>query len=634
MTAGEDGGISVSADAQSARGEGKGLRGALVSALPRMVLVALLAMGAAFLVLMVLPREETARAALRIDPADIAEARAALTGPDMLGALVEREGLAGHPGFGGDAEAARAALAGRIALEEGGDGGVLSVTVTAPGSGLAARLANGLVERYAASATPAVAREGTGALRAGIERLRGEIAEAEAAIAAHRAAPALNALAERQFESLTAQLAAARERRSAALARAGMVRELLASGRAPDSVPDMEPSGRMRALADERARLEAERLQLSATLLPNHPTMRDNAAELAEIEAQLRAEAGQAARALEAEAEAAAGLEAALRAELDALLASRPEAEPGALEALLERRAAAGAGLDAALAAYEAALTRPDPAEGPRIVMLAAPGGGLPDMARAAPVLALAGLAALAGQAALLAFGARRRKVEAPVAAPPVEEPMRAPPAAGGGEKPAAVAGAGLEDHRRLAADLALGRCRIVLLAGREDARAPEVLADALVEDMQRRGLSTAFIDAGSRRPGAELGIADLSVETAGFGEIVHKSPDQTYAEVPWGQGEAFDLDSGRPLTLIEALSDIYEVVLVSTGRLGEGSTLRAFADAGDRVVVVAGTDMGSEEMDRLRRELSAAGHGWTDFVRTPDRTGARAGGPAATSSR
>ena len=51
------------------------------------------------------------------------------------------------------------------------------------------------------------------------------------------------------------------------------------------------------------------------------------------------------------------------------------------------------------------------------------------------------------------------------------------------------------------------------------------------------RGLSVALVDAGSGRASEEPGISDLSLDAASFGDVVHKSADNSFAEVPWGQG-------------------------------------------------------------------------------------------------
>ncbi|HEX4296380.1 MAG TPA: hypothetical protein VHZ56_00005, partial [Devosia sp.] len=70
------------------------------------------------------------------------------------------------------------------------------------------------------------------------------------------------------------------------------------------------------------------------------------------------------------------------------------------------------------------------------------------------------------------------------------------------------------------------------------------------------------------------------------YGDIVHKVRDGL-AEVPWGQRETMDRRSMKPLTLVEALADIYEVVVISTGRVGLNSSLPLFAGTGARLVIV-----------------------------------------------
>jgi hypothetical protein len=147
---------------------------------------------------------------------------------------------------------------------------------------------------------------------------------------------------------------------------------------------------------------------------------------------------------------------------------------------------------------------------------------------------------------------------------------------------PAPVAG-GLAG---LVADMTLGRARITLLAAIADARDAAIVADTLVDEALRNGLSVCRVDAGSGRVSTASGLTDLCAEQASFGDVVHRVREGL-AEVPWGQQAVLDRRSMRPLTLIEALSDIYEVVVVSTGRIGLNSTLPMFAGAGVRLAVV-----------------------------------------------
>ena len=137
-----------------------------------------------------------------------------------------------------------------------------------------------------------------------------------------------------------------------------------------------------------------------------------------------------------------------------------------------------------------------------------------------------------------------------------------------------------------IVADMALGRARITLLASISDARDAALVADTLVDEALRNGLSVCRVDAGSGRPSSAPGLTDLCAERASFGDVVHRVREGL-AEVPWGETPVLDRRSVRPLTLIEALSDIYEVVVVSTGRIGLNSTLPMFAGAGARLVMV-----------------------------------------------
>jgi tyrosine-protein kinase Etk/Wzc len=200
----------------------------------------------------------------------------------------------------------------------------------------------------------------------------------------------------------------------------------------------------------------------------------------------------------------------------------------------------------------------------------------------------------------------------------PAAEPMpiAAPAAAPASVRRPAAAQTAFAD---LSADLALGRTRLVLLAGHRSNVECEVLAEALVADALDKGLSVALVDAGSAQPSDDAGLSDLSTEQASFGDVVHKSTDNSFAEVPWGQGAAIDPHSPRPLTLIEALGDIYEVVVLMTGRVGSASTLPMFADLEGRLVLVASDNDDLSDLETMREQLVAAGFGHADIVTTPE---------------
>lgn len=148
-----------------------------------------------------------------------------------------------------------------------------------------------------------------------------------------------------------------------------------------------------------------------------------------------------------------------------------------------------------------------------------------------------------------------------------------------------------------LSADVAIGRVRIVLLAALTDNNDCERVAETLIRDALRGGLSVVCIDAGSGRMSQEPGLSDLAADRVSFGDVVHRVRDGL-AEVPWGHLPTLERRSMRPTTLIEALTDIYEVVIVTTGRIGMASSLPVFAGVQGRLVLV-----GASHPDRVTVE-------------------------------
>jgi succinoglycan biosynthesis transport protein ExoP len=87
----------------------------------------------------------------------------------------------------------------------------------------------------------------------------------------------------------------------------------------------------------------------------------------------------------------------------------------------------------------------------------------------------------------------------------------------------------------------------------------------------------------------------------------VQKSADNSFAEVTWGQGDAIARNSNRPLVLAEALGDIYEVVIILTGKADSKSMLGTFSELGGRIILVTGdeNDIALAEATRQRLEDS-----------------------------
>jgi len=169
-----------------------------------------------------------------------------------------------------------------------------------------------------------------------------------------------------------------------------------------------------------------------------------------------------------------------------------------------------------------------------------------------------------------------------------------------------------------LSADLILGRARIVLLAALDDHHDSEAVSEQLIAEVLHRGLSVARVDAGSGQPSTEPGITDLSSERASFGDVVHKTAEEGLAEIPWGHLTTMDRRSTRPITLVEALSDIYEVVLVLTGRVGMASTLPLFAGLPCRLVLVTSETPDPARVEAARHDFAALGFDAAEVIGAP----------------
>ncbi len=71
-------------------------------------------------------------------------------------------------------------------------------------------------------------------------------------------------------------------------------------------------------------------------------------------------------------------------------------------------------------------------------------------------------------------------------------------------------------------------------------------------------------------------------------------------------------------MTLIEALSDIYEVVIVLTGAIGTGSSLPIFAGVPCRVILVAADRPDADAVDAARAFVANLGFNAVEDIAAP----------------
>ena len=644
-----------------------------------------------------------------LDLRSVPEFNGSASGLSPLGVIMQLAGRRASTPNSID-ETVLTALNERLDVSQERDSRIISVAVSTTDPELSARIANAVAAAHVARRAQlsiSDTADASGWLRAEIERLRVSVEEAESAVAEFRVNNDLftgqnnTSLLDQQLSAIAAQITASQERKNTALSRASLIRGLIERDQPIEGVPDVRDSVVIQRLSEEKARLQGEQAQRSATLLANHPSIRALNAQIAELNNQIRIEGGRVAAALEAEAQIESDIEASLQADLaraksSASLATRDNVTLDGLE----REAKAQRDLlEAYLLRFNEASSRVDANSAlpdVRVVSEAAPAVA-PSSPKTSLIMSAVGLVAFVVQIGAVAFGElmsgralapvtrqpvatdtldaspfdeaelepeQRWEAEVdavvpepethddavyvepepvPVAeefenlpadapaplvvtpepvsrasslteaaraairdlrsgkAAPVDDDEPVPP-----DTPAAVDG--LVRYSDLVSDLVLGRTHLLLLADHEDGQGSHALAEDLVGDALSKGLSVALIDAGTGRRTDNPGISDLSTGSASFGDVVQKSADHGFAEVTWGQGTSIDRRSTRPLTLAEALGDIYEVVVVLTGQVGARSSLDVFAELGGRIVLVANDEDGIDHAASARRRLEEAG--------------------------
>ncbi|MET3925695.1 GumC family protein [Devosia sp. 2618] len=701
--------------------------GAVVRRLPRILLVTGLLLAATFVILMFMPRMYESSASILVEPRSNVYTRASneqapsVTGGeagvvssqieliksrDTLLRVIDQLDLRSIPEFNGTSSAGGFSPLGvvtqllgrrstpvsvdetvlsnlyeRLTVIQERDSRIISVLVRSTSPQLAADIANAVAAAHVArraSLSLSDTAEASGWMSEEIAKLRVSVMEAETAVATFKVNNDLfigsnnTSLLDQQLSTVATQISSAQERKNAALSRAALIRGMIQRGQPIDGISDVRQSVIIQQLSQEKARLQGEMAQRSATLLRNHPAILALAAQIAELNNQISIEGRRVADALEAEAQIEADLETSLQADLTRAKSSASTAtqDTVTLDGLQREAKAQRDLLEGYLQRYSEAVSRVDSSSAlpdVRVVTEAAPAVS-PASPKTAFILLAVGIVALATQLGLVIFGElisgraiipgaapsrgqdeldsvpfNEGELEpeqkwtdpaseaaepdvAPVLAAVTSVPDDAPivaeaapvaPVVARAEGPKVVA---LAD---LSSDLVLGRTHLVLLAAHGSNVNCEVLAEELVGDALSRGLSVALVDAGSGRREDELGMSDLSADGASFGDVVHKSADNSFAEVPWGTARFIAPNSGKPLTLVEALGDIYEVVVLMTGRVGKGSSLPMFEGVEGRLVLVVGPEDDLDEVAVTRSRLLESGFDRCEIAAAPARVAA-----------
>ncbi|WP_257165691.1 exopolysaccharide transport family protein [Bradyrhizobium sp. SRS-191] len=567
---------------------------------------------------------------------------------------------------------------------------VLVVEFQSQDPDLAAQVANSIADGYLVvqqNARQAQARSASQWLAGEIQSLRKKVEEAESRVEEFRAKSNSfmgtnnTSLSNQQMGETSTQLNNARALKSDAETKARLIREMLQSGQ-PIEASEVLNSELMRRLSEQRVNLRAQLAEQSSTLLDNHPRIKELKAQLADLDRQIRDEAGKISRSLDSDARIAEGRVQMLTQNLEQAKkqASSTNGEDVKLRALEREAKAQRDLLESYLAKYREANTRESldtpPAEG-RIISRAVV-SNTPAYPKKLPIVLIATLATLmltsgvvitgellrltAPRAASVAPGvaeaAPAARIEpvmaaptpAAAAAPAVPEPVAmvspvaaqiVPPTPG----PVALPPAGASPPAAPAAEPAkpappplgeLDQLAASLLAAGEGARKITVLGTAGSEAVTATALSIARSMARDARvvlvdlAGRPQLLASLSVDPAAPGLIELMLGEATFASIiTKDQASRLHLvNAGRPGAdrnqlqsprLALAIDALLRVYDHVLLDAGNASDLPAeLLTTAARAIVVPDPAMPAEARGQMSEQLREVGFGAVAMLKAP----------------
>ena len=456
----------------------------------------------------------------------------------------------------------------------------------------AARGADALAEAFLESQRNAKDNEAKTAskwLSEQIDSLRERVATAEGRVEALRAQSGLlagpNGLAvpSQQLSEISAQIAAARAAEGAATAKANALKELVRNGRL-DDVGSVGTDDSMRRYAESRVALKSQIAELSRTLLPGHPRMKELAGQLAGLDDEIRKAALKRVYGFEQDARIAATQVRSLQQDVanQAKTVTSGDADQVKLRELEIDAKQARDQLESYLTKYREAIARDaenaTPANGRIIAAALTP--STPTFPKTGPTLLLAPLAAF-----FVSLGLTVAKIlltDAGAAPPAKSRPARAEPDLPFGIDPPAPPreesalerstwAAAVESFVDKLAEASEGESLPIMVAA-EGAAGALPVALAAARRLTRRG-ATVLVDLGPSptwlpdmfdraqdHGDAAAGLTDLVALEGDFEGAVHRDLSTTLDIIPSGIGE---INPGVLSSVFEALAHDYAFVVV-----------------------------------------------------------------------
>lgn len=516
---------------------------------------------------------------------------------------------------------------------------VIAIEFSSREPDLAARIANAVADEYIVMMGEAKKQTTKGAsswLANAIEPMRLKVAEAEGRVEAYRASNGLlvgaaNAtVATQQLGEVSTQMSNARSVQSEFQAKARIIREAVRTGRIFET-SEVVNNELIRRLLEQRVAMKTQMALEERTLLSGHPRMKELQAQLADLESQIRIAAERTARTFENDAKIAGARLQSIQKEMESqkgTAAAANEAEVQ-LRALEREAKALRENYEQYLTKYRDTLGRDADAAAPadaRVISRAvAP--RLPSFPKKLPIILLATLATFVLSSAIIMtralFSTEGYVEREPL---PLREENPVQPALAVAA-PEAAASVNVAPDPRITATpappkapppvspttaAALNPVIIDLGAAKKPgtgliigvhAFGGDVLSEVTAIPVARllaQRSSTILVDfSGAADIDALLpieqaiGFSDLITGAGTFGEAIHRDRRTRLHVIPYGLSgyEPGDIDpqSKSFRTILEALVQTYEYVVLSAGALGEA--FDALIPQEDQVLVVSSRD-------------------------------------------
>jgi uncharacterized protein involved in exopolysaccharide biosynthesis len=532
--------------------------------------------------------------------------------PSLVNSLLQKVGLAKPPSTPNVPDHVLDVYFANLSVYAIENSRVIAIDFASTNPQLAADVANAIADEYLSRQSAAKRDTSAGAaqwLSDQIVDLRGKVQNAEAAVEDFRSKNNLfdtggstpTTLTQQQLNDLNTQLTQMRATRTASEAKAAQIRAALQSNGIP-SITDVLNSPLIQNLVEQEVGLKGQIAQLSATLLPGHPRMRELNAQVAGLDQQIGAEAQKILDSVEADVSLDKSQEAQLQQQLEAAKQTTATQNDASVQLrALEREASADRDLlETYLARYREAVSReqgPNLPADARVISRAAVAAS-PDFPKKVPLTAAATMAALILAIAFillreLASGRPMRRIAFASDSDAADEPTRMP-AESAAEPPISADEPSVhrtppkeptlvpevvdrvEESLRTIASRVLesGQKRIlVTLAEGSDSDGRPLGAVALARALARKDARVVLVDfrgdgadATSMGEGADVaGFSDLFEGDVSFAQVIFRDHKSRVHFIPAGRhplsADGIDRDSME--TILSALTLTYDYVVL-----------------------------------------------------------------------